>query len=53
MFQRMAAQRARPSCVALEKDLRKLNNLRIGDSILGKVHTLQNIVKISEDRSHP
>lgn len=38
MFQRMAAQRARPSCVALEKDLRKLNNLRIGDSILGKVH---------------
>ena len=38
MFERMRAQRARPSCVALEKDLRKLNNLKIGDSILGKVH---------------
>lgn len=38
MFQKMAEQRARPSCVALEKDLRKLQNLKIGDSILGKVH---------------
>jgi hypothetical protein len=39
MFQRMAASRARPSCVAVEKDFRKLQNLKIGDSILGKVRS--------------
>lgn len=37
-FNRMAGQKARPSCVALEKDFRKLMNHKIGDSILGKVH---------------
>ncbi|KAK3089352.1 hypothetical protein FSP39_002962 [Pinctada imbricata] len=37
-FSRMAQQRARPSCVALEKDLRLAMSCRIGDSILGKVH---------------
>lgn len=38
-FNRMAgSQNARPSCVALEKDFRKLMNHKIGDSILGKVH---------------
>ncbi|KAL5019070.1 hypothetical protein ScPMuIL_004792 [Solemya velum] len=37
-FRRMAMMRARPSCVALEKDLRKFSNMRIGDSILGKIH---------------
>ncbi|XP_078319080.1 eukaryotic elongation factor 2 kinase-like isoform X2 [Crassostrea virginica] len=37
-FNRMAGQNARPSCVALEKDFRKLMNHKIGDSILGKVH---------------
>ncbi|XP_061182079.1 eukaryotic elongation factor 2 kinase-like isoform X1 [Saccostrea echinata] len=37
-FSRMAGQHARPSCVALEKDFRKLMNHKIGDSILGKVH---------------
>lgn len=40
MFQRMAASRARPSCVAMEKDFRKLQNLKIGDSILGKVRSI-------------
>lgn len=34
----MAGQNARPSCVALEKDFRKLMNHKIGDSILGMVH---------------
>ena len=38
-FNRMAGQNARPSCVALEKDFRKLMNHKIGDSILGKVRT--------------
>lgn len=33
----MAGHQARPSCVALEKDFRKLMNHKIGDSILGKV----------------
>ncbi|OWF37884.1 eukaryotic elongation factor 2 kinase-like isoform X1 [Mizuhopecten yessoensis] len=37
-FQRMAQQRARPSCVAMEIDFRKLMNVRVGDSTLGKIH---------------
>lgn len=37
-FQKMALQKARPSCVALEKDFRQAMNMKIGDSILGKVH---------------
>lgn len=36
-FQKMALQKARPSCVALEKDFRQAMNMKIGDSILGKV----------------
>lgn len=39
------SQNARPSCVALEKDFRKLMNHKIGDSILGKVR--QRILKKS------
>ncbi|XP_060076123.1 eukaryotic elongation factor 2 kinase-like [Ylistrum balloti] len=37
-FQRMAQQRARPSCVAMEIDFRKLMNIKVGDSTLGKIH---------------
>ncbi|XP_033737069.1 eukaryotic elongation factor 2 kinase-like isoform X1 [Pecten maximus] len=37
-FQRMAQQRARPSCVAMEVDFRKLMNIKVGDSTLGKIH---------------
>ena len=45
----MAGQNARPSCVALEKDFRKLMNHKIGDSILGKVRTSSvNNIKIND-----
>lgn len=38
-FQLQMQQMQRPSCVALEKDLRKMNfNSRVNDSALGKVH---------------
>lgn len=38
-FQLQMQQMHRPSCVALEKDLRKMNfNVRFNDSALGKVH---------------
>ncbi|KAL4240978.1 Eukaryotic elongation factor 2 kinase [Mactra antiquata] len=38
-FQLQMQQIHRPSCVALEKDLRKMNfNSRINDSALGKIH---------------
>lgn len=40
-FQRMAQQRARPSCVAMEIDFRKLMNIRVGDSTLGKASIYQ------------
>ncbi|XP_046380334.1 eukaryotic elongation factor 2 kinase-like [Haliotis rufescens] len=37
-FSRAQAMHARPSCVNMELDLRKLSNLRIGDSVLGDIH---------------
>ncbi|RUS71830.1 hypothetical protein EGW08_020415 [Elysia chlorotica] len=38
MFSQAQALKARPSSVFHELDLRKLQNLRIGDSILGQIH---------------